>query len=119
MHNTALVFCFWEGCSNRFLKPCESVRAEDKNILDATVLKTVQNTQPVFTVFIFTDFKGEYFFVAILIDAEHNICSQLADNTVVTYRKMNGVNKDNRIDAGKWPTLPLFNLEQNFVKLRP
>lgn len=48
MHNTALVFCFWEGCSNRFLKPCESVRAEDKKILHATVLKTVQNTPPVF-----------------------------------------------------------------------
>lgn len=84
MHNTALVFCFGEGCNNRFLKPCESVRAEDKNILHATVLKTVQNAQPVFAVFIFTDFKGEYFFVAILINAEHNIGSQLADNIIMT-----------------------------------
>jgi hypothetical protein len=62
MHNTALIFCFGEGGNNCFRKPREP-------------REPVQNGQSIFAALIFTDFKGEYFLVAILMDAEHDIGS--------------------------------------------
>ncbi|SKA24973.1 hypothetical protein SAMN05660900_03017 [Megasphaera cerevisiae DSM 20462] len=69
----------------------------DEDILDTTVLELIQHSPSVFVALIFTNFKKEYFFVTILMDAEHDIGGQLADNIVMTYRKVNGVNKDNGI----------------------
>ena len=91
MDNAALIFRFGKGCGYCFLYTAQAVRTDDQDVLNPTVLKFIQDRQPVFGAFIGSHLNGEDFLMPIQIDPKNDVGSQLLDDSVIPDRVVNGI----------------------------
>jgi len=65
MDDAALIFRIGKGCRDSLLDTGKSVCTKQENVLDASVLKAIQNAEPKLGTFIFTDLNCQDLFVAV------------------------------------------------------
>ena len=97
MHYAALILRFRKCGSNGFFNAGKPIGADDKNVLYTAVFKLIEDLQPVFWAFIFTNGNRQHLFDTILIYAKYYIGCKLAYYAVVTDGIVYGINVNDGI----------------------
>lgn len=107
MHDTGLVLCLWKGSCDSLLDSGKSVRADDHDVPDPTVLQCIQDKKPVFPTLIPAYFDCQDFFAAFETNSKYDICCKFLDNSIVADRVVDSINVNDRINLFQRPILPL------------
>ena len=101
---------------DRFADSGQPVSADDQDIFDPTVLKAIQDGQPVLGALVIADLDRQDIFLSFAADPEDDVSCHLPDDPVVPDGVVDRVDIEDRIDVVKRSVLPVFNLRQNLIR---
>ena len=99
MNDTVLDFRFWKDCLNGSRKSSQIVRAGNEDIFHTSIAQTIQHSCPKLGAFVFTDPHSQNVFSPVKVDANGNIDCFLDDLPFASNMKVDGIQKDYRIDG--------------------
>mgnify|MGYP003087209282 FL=1 len=83
MDDAALIFCLRESRLDRHADPGQPVSADNQDILNPTVLKAVEDGQPVLSTLVIADLDRQDIFLSFAADPEDDVSRHLPNDPII------------------------------------
>ena len=112
MDDAALIFCLRESRLDRLADPSQPVSADNQDILNPTVLKAVEDGQPVLSTLVIADLGRQDIFLSFAADPEDDISRHLPDDPIIPNGVVDCIDVEDGVDVVEGPVLPALDLGQ-------